>query len=113
MSLWSECIRERQGHEVIEEPWGFIEYHMAPPYCVIDDLYVIPEERLKGLGRDLADRVTQIARDAGATHLWSNIYGNSLNKNETLKANLAYGFLWQGIDGGRIILTKDIGGSNG
>lgn len=108
MSLWSDCIAERQGHRVIEEPFGFIEFHIVDKICIVDDLYVVPTERRKGLAWGLADRVSVIAKAAGCTHLWSGIYADSLTANDALRANLAYGFEWKGIDGGRIILLKEL-----
>ncbi len=114
VSLWSKCIKERQGHEVIEEPWGFIEYHIELPFCLIDDLYVEPEFRMQGKAKELAERVTQIAKDTkGCTHLWSSIYRNSFNSTDTLRANLAYGFKWFAEENNRIILVKELGGANG
>lgn len=108
MSLWSKCIKEREGHDVIEETWGFIEYHFAHPFCVIDDVYVEPEFRKQGKAKELGYRVEKFAKENGCTHLWSNIYDSSFNKDETLKVNLAYGFKWAASENGRIILMKEL-----
>lgn len=109
MSMWADCIREREGHEVIEEPWGFIEYHLLPPACEIDDLYVTPTERKKGLGQNLVGRVEKIAKDAGCTDLWAGIYTDSKNANDNLRLHLIYGFQVRAAKDDRIILSKPIG----
>lgn len=114
MSLWSDYIREREGNAVIEEGWGFIEYRLAPPVCLIHSLYISPGERKRGRGSELADLVAEIARREGCTLLWSQVVTATLNATDSLKAILAYGFRVQDAQNGVIVLTKDIkGDSNG
>lgn len=109
MSLWSQCIKEREGRDVIEESWGFIEYLIRPPNVEIHDLYVQPEFRGQGKGQELANRVATLGREQGCTALWSNVYVDSLNASETLRLNLTYGLKVRSADGGRIILAKELG----
>lgn len=108
MSLWAEYVKEREGHEVIEEPWGFLRYHIAPPLLCIDDLYIQPEYRRGERGSELADRVTRIARESKCTHLWAQVWPHTLNATDSLKAVLAYGFQVTGAQNGAIILLKEI-----
>jgi GNAT superfamily N-acetyltransferase len=109
MSLWSDYILEREGNAVIEEGWGFIEFRISPPVCMIHSLYVRPVDRKSGRGSELADRVAEIARREGCT-LWSQVVSSMLNATESLKAVLAYGFKVTEAQNGCIILTKDITG---
>ena len=113
MSLWADYIKEREGNDVIEEPFGFIEYSIALPFLRIESIFIAKEQRDNGRGSDLANRVTQIAREASATHLWASVWIGALNATESLKAILAYGFQVTALQNDCIILTRDIGGSDG
>jgi GNAT superfamily N-acetyltransferase len=108
MSLWSEYIREREGHEVIEEGWGFIEYSVAAPVCMIHSIYIREDRRNEGLASQLADRVAEIGRDQGCNLLWSQVWAKALNASSSLRAILAYGFSVREAQGDCIILTKNI-----
>ncbi len=110
MTLYAEYLKERFGYSTITESWGFISYSFVQPFCRIEELYVVPEERLKGRGRELADRVTKIAQENECKCLWSQVQTNALNASEALSANLAYGFKVIETDSKRIILLKEIGG---
>lgn len=37
--------------------------------CYLEDLYVVPEQRGRGLGRALLDRALELARERGASHV--------------------------------------------
>lgn len=50
-------------------------------YCYLEDLYVSPSARGKGLGRGLIDAVLKIAREEGS----SRIYWNTDATNETAR----------------------------
>ena len=50
-------------------------------YCYLEDLYVSPTTRGKGLGRGLIDAVLEIARNEGS----SRIYWNTDATNETAR----------------------------
>lgn len=113
MSLWADYISEREGNSVIEEDFGFIEFRLSPPVCLIHSLYVRPGDRRSGVGAALADRVAELAKEAGCTLLWSQVVTTTLNATESLKAVLAYGFKVQDAQNGVIVLTKDIGGQCG
>lgn len=108
MSLWSDCVMEREGNSVIEESWGFVEYRITLPVLRIELFYVSPEVRHPAKTRELLNRVIQIAREAGATHLWSQVQTWTLNATDSLRACLAYGFQVQAAENGAIILIKEV-----
>ena len=108
MSLWADYIAEREGSLVIEEEWGFIEFSLSPPVCLIKSLYITPDQRRGKKGSELADRVTQLALDAGCETLWAQVCVAAFNATDSLKAILGYGFTVQRTENGIIILTKDI-----
>jgi GNAT superfamily N-acetyltransferase len=108
-SLWARYHEETEGHQVIETDKAFVRYHISPPLCLIHDIYVAPEVRSHGHGKAIMSRVTQEAREKGCTHLWSQVGLGMLCANESLKANLGYGFVVQRAENGFIIMTKDLG----
>lgn len=108
MNLYEDYIKEREGALIIKEEWGFIEYRITPPALRIEAIYIRPEDRKSGKGSELADRVTQIAKEQNCTLLWAQVWASALNATESLKAILAYGFIVQRAENGVIILTKDI-----
>lgn len=108
MSIWSIYSKELWDRETIEEDWGFIQYHFDHEGCWIDEIFVTEAFRRRRYAFDLADRVTQIARDAGKRALAAQVWPHHKGADAALKACLAYGFLLHSSDGGRIILTKEI-----
>lgn len=113
MSLWADYHKETEGHEVIENEYGFVRYSISAPNCFIHDLYVSPAHRRHNHGSFLAKKVTKLALEAGCTRLWSQVGLGSFTANEALKANLAYGFIVREAQNGFIIMSKEIGGENG
>ena len=58
-----------------EGPYGIAELRFRPsvmtgaPDCYLEELYVVPEMRGRGMGRALMDAVLETARSKGATHI--------------------------------------------
>ena len=73
------------------EPAGFAAWYMieGAGECKVDKLYVLQSRQRLGLGRRLLERMTQHARDAGATTLILNV--NKFNAQAIL-AYESYGF---------------------
>lgn len=113
MSLWSDYHKETEGSETIETEFGFVRFNLNPPSCVIHDLFVAPEFRLQGKGTEIMNSVTQRAKDAGCDTLWSKVTDGMFCLNESLAANLHYGFRIVEIVNHTIIMSKYIGGSSG
>lgn len=113
MSLWAEYHKETEGHECIETEFGFVRYQLLSPVCAIHDLFVAREHRLQGKGLEIMNEVVSRAQAAGCNLLWSRVGLGMLCANESLKANLNYGFKVQQAENGYIIMTKDIGGQHG
>lgn len=112
MSIWADYLKERTGAQVLETQWGFLVFHFEEPkICFIDDIYVLPHLRQKGLGRSLADRLKTLARERECNTLAAQVIPIAQGSTEALKAILAYGFRLVSAENGRIILRMDLGGS--
>lgn len=109
MSLWADYHKETEGHETIENEFGFIRYSFNPPLCVIHDIYVSPKFRQKNCGRELFSRVRAIAKENKMTHLWSRVWLGSLTADLALKANIAGGFKVHQAENNSIIMMQEVG----
>lgn len=110
MSLFSDYMKERLGHDTIEESFGFIVYHLYETSCEILEIFVEKERRDEGLASGLADRVSDLARAKGCNTLFCSVIPGAGSSTLALLSILHYGFQVQSAENGRIILTKDIGG---
>jgi len=68
--MYKYYVKEREGLETIEvEDKGFICYKLVNDlrgtYCLINDYFVMPEHRKKGIGYELADLVFEKAKSMG------------------------------------------------
>lgn len=110
MSLWAEYRNERFGHETLEEPGGFISYSLNPPNAMIEEFYVQSKFRGSPLAKRLADRVFDIARANGCTHMWAKVQPGAFGAEHAMKTNLHYGFKLVCNQGNDTIMMKEIGG---
>lgn len=110
MSPYARYVMEREGNSVLEDGDCFLEYKISGEICILRTIFVPEELRLQGKGSALTKSVTRIALEAGCKLLWSQVWLNTLNGNDSLKAHLAYGFTAIGCEKDYIILTMDIGG---
>jgi L-amino acid N-acyltransferase YncA len=108
MSMWADYTSERLGKLTLEKEYGFVVFHFQGETCFIDDLFIVKEKRLKGLGSQLADEVAFIAKGNGLKNLICTVFPKALNSTESLAAVLAYGFKLMGSDQQYIYMKKEI-----
>lgn len=109
-SLYSDYVNERLRHSLIVEPWGFIQYSINLPVCWIHEIYVRPEFRRADRASGLADKVAEIALNAGCVSLIAQVWTEALTATDALRAILAYGFVVTEASNNTIILAKKLGG---
>lgn len=92
-SLWSAYIKECGLLEIIETEYGWITFHMEAGGCLwINDMYVIPEKRKNGHGRDLLEQAFVWGRERGAHYCSMTIHLASKSATAALAGALACGF---------------------
>ena len=91
MSHYLEYIKEREGKEVYETPYGFVIYELKPDYCYIQDIYVVPAMRKAKVASHLADEVTALAKAKGCKHLLGSVDPRANNAHTSLLVLLGYG----------------------
>lgn len=110
MSAYADYSKERYGHETIEREWGFVSYSFVPPYIALQDVYVKPEFRRGIKGLSFLVDVQRIGKEAGMTHIWTQVWLSDSQAARAVRCNLACNFKMISADGGRIVFEKEIGG---
>lgn len=109
MKLYADYVKERENKETILDKNGFATYtFLNAEVCYIVDIYVKPENRNKGLAKDLADKIKQIAVSKGAKKLVGSVDIKANGATESMKVLLAYGMSPMEIGGSLIYFVKSI-----
>lgn len=107
-TLYAKYIKEREGHEILEDEYGFIAYLISNKECFIANMYVDQGQRGNGNGRDLIHALAEIAKSAGCEFLSATIHMNDKNCSQTLLAALLVGFEAVRAELGTIVIFKNI-----
>lgn len=84
-------IKEREGVDVLERPEGFVTIKLLSVGLYMQDIYVAPEFRGTGVGKQLVDEAESIARGSGCQKLIGSCSADA-SGTESLKAMLKLGF---------------------
>lgn len=109
MSLWSEYFKERLDRETLETEEGFLTYKITGEACELFDIYVRPDKRREGVAWQLVNEVSRKALEAGAKRLIAYVWFDARSPEDSMQAQIAYGFKLHHSDGQKIILVKEIG----
>lgn len=107
MSLYSDYIKELDCKDVIETDFGFIIYRVVGTECHVEDIYLSPSHRKKGEASKLCDAVVEAVKGR-CSMLFGFINMDAKTSNESLRAQLSYGFKLHSLNQGRIVLYKEI-----
>lgn len=108
LDLYEKYLSERVNKKLLKFKNAFATYVIEGEECYIEDIYVLPEIRQKGVASALANEITKIAKEAGCTYLTGSIDPTTNGATESMKALLAYGFKLAGLHGKLIVLVKHI-----
>ena len=89
--MYPAYLKEREGVDVLEKPYGFATYKFRENDCYIVDIYVTPEKRRLGLASQLADEISEIARASGYRVLTGSVDVRDKRHGENAATLLAYG----------------------
>ena len=92
MSLYSQYIKEREDFDTIESDKGFATFKCVGNECYLRDIYVTPAYRNSNIASQMADKISEIAKERKCTYLIGTISANTNKPTESLKVLLAYGF---------------------
>jgi GNAT superfamily N-acetyltransferase len=112
--MYAKYLREREGKEVLEHEHGFTiyGYNCVPgldfPHCYIQDNWVEPAHRKKGIARQMADAISTQARAGGFRVLVGSVDGAAKGAHESMLVLIAYGMKLYTISGTTAWFTKEI-----
>lgn len=110
MNLHAKYVKEREGFDTIENVGGYFEYKISGDDCYIRTMYISPEYRGKGCAKELAEKVTAIAKERGCKTLSGSIVPSLEPEMATasLSMQIKYGFKLVSSHEDFIILKKEI-----
>ena len=109
MSKWADYIRERQGKEVKEWENAFTVYSFpGDKICYIEDNYVEPKFRKKGIAAAMANEIVIEAKERGCNLLIGSVDLGAKAPADNMKVLLAYGMEPYMTEGKLIYFKKEI-----
>lgn len=109
MSTFGDYIKERQGKEIIEDDRGFATFQfLDDARCYIEDIYVRPDFRKRGVAKDMADKVAERAKSVGCKTLWGSVVPTAKGSTDSIKVLLAYGMSLDSSAVNLILFKKDL-----
>lgn len=115
MKLYRDYIKERNGWDLIETDDGFVAYRIeftegAPAVGYIQEAYVAPYAREKGVCREMMDQVCKMVKEAGGTVLFATICPYATGANDVLRMAMKYGFTLCNVDpvAKLVVLVKEV-----
>lgn len=108
ISNYGLYISEREGFDIVESDKGFATFKISGEECYIRDIYIRPEFRDKDIAKQTLDKVCEIAKSKGCTHITGSIDTNDKNATNNLKAAFVYGYKILRNSYSMIMLIKEI-----
>lgn len=90
--MYKDYIKEREDLDTHETEFGFICYRIHLHTLWINDYYVKPEFRMSGRGKELADHVFNLAKEAGCTDAYCQSDSETNNHEISKTAISNFGF---------------------
>lgn len=92
--MYDKYIKEREGFDLMPSEYGFVIYKIFETQyeCYIKDIYVDPIYRQRKVASEMADKVSEIAREAGCTHLSGSVSLTCGDPTRSIKVLFGYGF---------------------
>lgn len=112
MSLWADYLSECLGKIVLEAEEGFAVYLYTMwndrKAVYIEEIYVRPDLRKRGVAASLADAIADVAKEQGCAFLIGSVAPTARGSTASLKVLLSYGFELSHLDAQNnlIIFTK-------
>jgi GNAT superfamily N-acetyltransferase len=110
MSMYKDYVETQLPNRfVYEDEKGFLTYRILDKTCVLEEIYVVPEWRRKGIATEYYKMMEDIAKENNCNCL-RGFVGNGINGSEgSLKCLLKSGFEIHSTTGEVLILIKEIG----
>lgn len=107
-SLYAKYLAEKSNRHILEDSYGFITYEIVGDICYVWDLFIVPEERGKGMGFELASDVLKIAKNKGCVAMMGCVDLTMKQPSKSLTSLLRMGMEVSSCKENFIYLKKDI-----
>lgn len=91
--MYEAYLKERLGHNVIKSDHGFLVWSEHSSGLVIEELFVKPELRHKGIASQLVSLLEQKAKELDHSKIYGFIWPNITGASQVMLAALKYGFV--------------------
>lgn len=106
--MYKTYCRDREGIEVIEFDYGFMLLKSLPNMLYIQDIFVLPEYRTAGKGREMLEYTEQRAICEGKSAILGSCSPAGDGSTISMKAMLACGFRLSSCEKDMIYLVKEL-----
>ena len=106
--MWAPYVKEKSGVETIQHEHGFLCYKVHGEECHLEDIYVLPDYRLRGVGSILLAEATDQAEKAGCKFLSSCIRPSESTATLSMQAHLSRGFKIHMATQNKILMIKEL-----
>lgn len=108
MDMYIDYCREREGKSVIVTEDGFIKYFIEKDILFIDEFYIKPSSRHKGLGQSMVDGLVTMAKSKGCAQLMGAVVPSTKGADRNVRIFMEYGMTIHSAVYDRIYLVKEI-----
>jgi GNAT superfamily N-acetyltransferase len=91
-TLYGKYVLEREGKHILEMDDGYATFTLGEEICYIVDIFVDKSKRYTGLGSQMADEISEIAKDKGCKWLLGSVDPKANGSTESMRSLLIYGF---------------------
>lgn len=107
-SLWAKYQKELGDGIVLEKDNGFIQYNISGKECFIQEMYVEPDQRHKGIGQILFNEVLEVAKKHGCSSLTSTVRVGKGDHTRTVLCGILLGMKILSVNNNVIVLIKEL-----
>lgn len=108
LRLYAAYLKEREGMELIERPYGFATYKLEHDHAYLQDIYVLPADRKGGRGVELEQAVILEAKKARLNVLYGSIDPRAEFATDMMNIMLKLNYKLSHVQGDLIFMKKDI-----
>lgn len=109
--MYKDYIEEQLPNRFVQEfPEGFVTYNITGDVCQLEEIYIKPSERMKGIASKVYTAMGALALEHKCKTLLGSIVIGTNNAENSMKCLFKNGFKLAHTEGIVIYLIKQIGG---
>jgi len=109
-SMYKDYVENQLPNRFVHEDTnGFLTYTIINGICILEEIYVKPESRRKGIASQYYDLAYDVAREASCDSLRGSIVIGTIGAEDSMKCLFKNGYKLDFNNGNVIYLKKEIG----